>query len=101
MRNGFTLVELLAVIVILAIILAVAIPSANGIVNNVKRNAFEESAKMVLKAIDLKAAQNDSYDVTTLKKTSSVDTINSELKLDTSNYNYRCSNSAYQQGIAM
>ena len=33
-KQGFTLVELLAVIVILAIILLIAVPSIMGVVNN-------------------------------------------------------------------
>jgi len=46
-KNGFTLVELLAVIVILAIILVIAIPKIGAVVNNSKKNSFESSAKIL------------------------------------------------------
>ena len=41
-RKGFTLVELLAVIVILAIIMIIAIPSVLSTMNTAKRKAFDE-----------------------------------------------------------
>lgn len=86
MRKGFTLVELLAVIVILAIILAVAVPSVNGIINNAKQNAFEDNAKVLLRAINYKTAQDNSYDVTQIKKAAGIDTVKTALNIDTSNY---------------
>ena len=39
-KNGFTLVELLAVIVIMAILLTVAVPAVIGISNSIKKNMF-------------------------------------------------------------
>lgn len=51
-KKGFTLVELLAVIVILAIILAIAIPSITGIIDKQRRNAFEANVKMIVKGIE-------------------------------------------------
>lgn len=39
-KNGFTLVELLAVIVILALIMIIAIPSVMTVVNNARRQSF-------------------------------------------------------------
>lgn len=57
-KQGFTLVELLAVIVILAIILAIAIPSITGLVANTRRNAFESNVKMVIKGIDYSLLQD-------------------------------------------
>ncbi len=53
-KNGFTLVELLAVIVILAIILAIAIPAITGLVANTRESAFESNVKMLIKGIDYK-----------------------------------------------
>ena len=41
MKKGFTLVELLAVIVILAIILAIAIPGISNIIDSSKKGAAE------------------------------------------------------------
>ena len=51
-KKGFTLVELLAVIVILAIILAIAIPSITGIISSAKTGAFESDVKMIIKGIE-------------------------------------------------
>lgn len=50
-KNGFTLVELLAVIVILAILVLMAIPAYNSISNNVKKKHNEN----VVKYIELQA----------------------------------------------
>ena len=48
--KGFTLVELLAVIVVLAIILAVAIPQILKLVEKSKKDAFNVSESMLVKA---------------------------------------------------
>jgi len=61
-NNGFTLVELLAVIVILAVILAIAVPGISNMIESSKRSAFEADAKMVLKASELKMLEDDTFD---------------------------------------
>jgi type IV pilus assembly protein PilA len=53
-RKGFTLVELLAVIVILAIILAIAVPSISSMIANSKKNSFEANVKMIITSISYK-----------------------------------------------
>jgi type IV pilus assembly protein PilA len=53
-KKGFTLVELLAVIVILAIILAIAVPSISGMINNSKKSSFEANVKMIITGISYK-----------------------------------------------
>ena len=45
--KGFTLVELLAVIVILAIILVIAVPKIMNTIKDTTKASFESSAKMV------------------------------------------------------
>jgi type IV pilus assembly protein PilA len=57
-KKGFTLVELLAVIVILAIILAIAIPSITGLIDNQRRSAFESNVKMIIKGIEYELLEN-------------------------------------------
>ncbi len=51
-RNGFTLVELLAVIVILAIILVIAVPQIMNVIEDARKGAFESSVKSVAAAAE-------------------------------------------------
>jgi len=46
-KNGFTLVELLAVVVVLGIILGIAIPSITSVVSTARQNAFNASEEML------------------------------------------------------
>lgn len=50
--KGFTLVELLAVIVILAIILLIAVPNVMGIIENAKKDGFCSTAKLAYKSVE-------------------------------------------------
>ena len=58
-KQGFTLVELLAVIVILAIILLIAVPSIMGVVNRAKKDAFKNDLISVIKATQLYETKNN------------------------------------------
>ena len=51
-KNAFTLIELLAVIVILAIISLIAVPIVLGIIEDSKKSSKEESIKMYAKAVE-------------------------------------------------
>ena len=57
MKKGFTLVELIAVVVVLAIISLVSIPIITGIVNKVRVNALRVSAEGLIDASRLYNAQ--------------------------------------------
>ena len=81
-KSGFTLVELLAVIVILAIILAIAVPSISLLINNASKSSLESSAKMVLKGIDYKMMENSAFDPSDVDET----TVEGYLNIDDSNY---------------
>lgn len=60
--KGFTLIEILAVIVILAIILLISVPMINGIIGAVKRSAFETSVGMIVRSAELDImSPNSSY----------------------------------------
>ncbi|MFA5410175.1 MAG: type II secretion system protein, partial [Bacilli bacterium] len=56
-NKGFTLVELLAVIVILAIILAVAIPGIGAIINSSKISSYNSQMSLIKKAASLYMAK--------------------------------------------
>jgi prepilin-type N-terminal cleavage/methylation domain-containing protein len=81
-RRAFTLVELISVIVILAIILAIAIPSITGVIKLSAIRSFESDAKMVLKSIDYKKLEEENFDPTSINK----NTIGSLLGLSNNNY---------------
>jgi prepilin-type N-terminal cleavage/methylation domain-containing protein len=51
-KKGFTLVELLAVIVILAIILAIAVPGISSMIESSKESSFESDVKMLIVGIE-------------------------------------------------
>ena len=58
-RSGFTLVELLAVIVILAVILIIAMPKITDTIKNSKIASFESSAKTIAAQAEKKLMENE------------------------------------------
>lgn len=70
MKNGFTLVELLAIVLILAIIALIAIPSVNKIVDKAKINAFKETNQSLVDVV------SDECSKQLLKSSSLVQTYN-------------------------
>jgi type IV pilus assembly protein PilA len=71
-KKGFTLVELLAVIVILAIILAIAVPGISGIISSAQKGAFESDVKMILTGIEYKITEHTINDTVTLPVTGDI-----------------------------
>ena len=57
-ENGFTLVELLAVIVILAVILVIAVPKVMSVIEDAKKATLESTAKMIASAAEKAKVQN-------------------------------------------
>ncbi|MGM0199084.1 type II secretion system protein [Enterococcus sp. DIV1314a] len=57
-EDGFTLVELLGVIVILGIILAIAIPAIGNIVDNATTNTEKNQAELVVDAAKMYVLDN-------------------------------------------
>lgn len=58
---GFTLVELLAVLVILAIILVIAVPRIISIIDDVTRSSLESSVNMIANEVENKYTQAKSF----------------------------------------
>lgn len=50
MKNAFTLIELLAVIVILAILATITTPIVQGVINGAREKAFKDDAQSLYKA---------------------------------------------------
>ena len=51
-KKGFTLVELLAVIVILAVILVIAVPQIMSVIESAKKGSIESTAKLIASSAD-------------------------------------------------
>ncbi len=80
-KNAFTLVELLAVIVILAIILVIAVPKIMDVINSSKKSTLETSVKMIASTAEKTKMQN-----TVLGKENEEITCSSVAKLSSSDY---------------
>lgn len=66
-EKGLTLVELLAVIVILGIIAAIAVPSIGGMIENTKYNAVKADAMNAINAANLYFIEEKDSTKTTVK----------------------------------
>ena len=59
MKRGFTLVELLAVIVILAVILVIAVPQINSVIRETKKNSLASTAKLLAAKAEEATVENE------------------------------------------
>ena len=59
-NKGFTLVELLAMLVVLGILMAVTVPNITGILNNQKVNGIKQDVVKMVDTAKIKVAKDDS-----------------------------------------
>ncbi len=81
-KKGFTLVELLAVIVVLAIILAIAIPGISGVLKSSQKGAMKSDAKMLLQQVEYEKLKDSSFDISTVN-------VDSLFNFNLTNENYK------------
>ena len=106
---GFTIVELLAVVVILAIVLIIAVPGVLSIINKTKDNALDRQLDMIKEASRLYVTSDS--DVTWVGEdmkmtTVTLDALKTKGYLDrkimdpkTKKRNHLCEDSNYEDGI--
>lgn len=73
-KNGFTLLELLAVIIVIALVALITTPIIINVINNANRDTFKSSVEGMLRSVELHASENymgDTYTVTKGSITSS------------------------------
>ena len=71
-KKGFTLVELLAVIVILAVILIIAMPKISDVIKNSKESSLVTTAKLIASQAEKKYTENQVLDNSSTIKCSDV-----------------------------
>ncbi|MCQ6273517.1 type II secretion system protein [Bacillus sp. V3B] len=81
-QRGLTLVELLAVIVILGIISAIAVPSIGGIISKSQYDAAKADAIQVLNSAKMYAASHEVDSNTSLTMNAAADTNDLEVYID-------------------
>ena len=75
-KKGFTLVELLAVIVILAVILIISMPKISDVIKNSKEASLETTAKLIASQAEKKYTENQVLNGSSTIKCSDVAKIN-------------------------
>jgi len=99
-RNGFTLVELLAVIVILAIILVIAVPQIMNTIENARLGAFRSTAKLIATSAEKEFLVQQTLGDTGWTKLTSLD-CDQVVDIDDDDVNYTaCSISFDGDGVA-
>ena len=83
-KYAFTLVELIAVIVILAIILAISVFAISKLIDYEKQKAFSISAQMILKGVNQKKSEEEKFEPTSVTENN----IMSLLNISDNNYEF-------------
>lgn len=83
MKKGFTIVELLAVIVVLGVILTIAIPVVTNSIESSKKGAFKINAEGVISAIETKRMKTKTFNPTVI---TNVNVLKQSLNISSDNY---------------
>ena len=82
-KKGVTLVELLAVVVILGIIAAIAVPTIGGLIRRQEANAAQATYDTIVTAAELYAENENAFTLATLESEEFID-----LKTESNEYGY-------------
>ncbi len=58
-KKGFTLIELIRVIILLGVIGVITVPVVKKIINNTKKESFKDSVYGIVEAVDLYYSEQD------------------------------------------
>ena len=67
-KKGFTLIEILASLIVIIIVLVISVPIVTSVINGTTRSAFSSDARMILNSLRIQKDANPDFDLTTVNK---------------------------------